>query len=79
MAHNCIYDVTVLEKNIQERLIKNYSIEAERAKYGHVAGDCFWTKQTLADITMEALPFAKYFNPEVFESLYSIYLKMSVE
>lgn len=76
--YNQLYDVKVLEKNIQDRIIKNYEIEAKRATLGHVADNCFWVRQAVAGITMEALPWAKYFNSEMYDSLKSLYLKLSV-
>jgi hypothetical protein len=77
--YNELYDVTVLEKNIQNRLIKNYEIAANRAKVGHVGSDCFWVRQTLAGIVMEALPFSTYINSKMHDSLYNLYIKLSTE
>lgn len=77
--YNDLYDVTVLEENIQKRLIKNYEIEANRAKLGYSGSNCFWTKQALAGIVMEALPFSKYISDEMYKSLYNLYIKLSVE
>lgn len=77
--YNGLYDVTVLEKNIQNRLIKNYEIAANRAKVGHVGSDCFWVRQALAGIVMEALPFSTYINGKMHDSLYNLYIKLSTE
>ncbi len=75
---NELYDITLLGDNIQERLIKNYEIEATRAKYGYVSDECFWTRQALADIVMEALPLSIHFGDKMHDALYNIYLKLSV-
>ena len=77
--YNGLYDVTVLEKNIQDRLIKNYEIAANRAKVGHVGSDCFWVRQALAGIVMEALPFSTYINDKMHNALYNLYIKLSTE
>lgn len=77
--YNGLYDVSVLEKNIQDRLIKNYEIAANRAKVGHVGSDCFWVRQALAGIVMEALPFSTYVNDKMHDALYNLYIKLSTE
>lgn len=77
--YNGLYDVTVLEKNIQDRLIKNYEIAANRAKVGHVGSDCFWVRQALAGIVIEALPFSTYINDKMHNALYNLYIKLSTE
>lgn len=77
--YNGLYDIAVLEKNLQDRIIKNYEIEANRAKLGHVGSDCFWVRQALAGIVMEALPFSTYINEDMHKALYDLYLKISVE
>ena len=77
--YNGLYDINVLEKNLQDRIIKNYEIEANRAKIGHVGSDCFWVRQALAGIVMEALPFSTYVNDKMYDSLYNLYIKLSVE
>ena len=77
--YNGLYDVTVLEKNIQDRLIKNYEIAANRAKVGHVGSNCFWVRQALAGIVMEALPFSTYINDKMHNALYNLYIKLSTE
>lgn len=79
MMYNGLYDIKVLEKNLQDRIIKNYEIAANRAKLGHVGTDCFWVRQALAGIVMEALPFSTYVNDKMYESLYNLYIKLSVE
>ena len=77
--YNGLYDVSVLEKNIQDRLIKNYETAANRAKVGHVGSDCFWVRQALAGIVMEALPFSTYINDKMHNALYNLYIKLSTE
>ncbi len=77
--YNGLYDINVLEKNLQDRIIKNYEIEANRAKIGHVGSDCFWVRQALAGIVMEALPFSTYVNDKMYNLLYNLYIKLSVE
>ena len=79
MMYNGLYDIKVLEKNLQDRIVKNYEIAANRAKIGHVGSDCFWVRQALAGIVMEALPFSTYVNDKMYESLYNLYIKLSVE
>lgn len=76
---NELYNIDVLEKNIEDRIMRNYEIMANRSKIGYTATECFWTRQILADGIMEALPFTQYFNPELYEELYSLYLKLSTE
>lgn len=77
--YNGLYDIKVLEKNLQDRIMKNYEIAANRAKVGHVGTDCFWVKQTLAGMVMEGLPFSTYINDKMYKSLYNLYIKLSVE
>lgn len=77
--YNELYNIDVLEKNIEDRIMRNYEIMANRSKMGYAATECFWTRQILADGIMEALPFTQYFNPELYEELYSLYLKLSTE
>jgi len=77
--YNQIYDIKLLDENLQERLIKNYNTEAQRAKLGHVAKECYWTKQVLASIIREGLPMSKYVSDEMYDALYNLYLKISVE
>ncbi len=77
--YNGLYNIKVLEKNLQDRIIKNYEIAANRAKVGYVGTDCFWLKQTLAGMVMEGLPFSTYINDKMYNSLYNLYIKLSVE
>lgn len=76
---NELYNINFLEKSIQDHVMNNYEVEANRAKIGYMAGECFWVRQALADIIMGGLPFASYFNPKLYEALYNLYLKLGVE
>lgn len=76
---NALYDMTLLDESLQERLIKNYNIEANRAKIGHVSGECYWNRQVMAAIIREGLPMSKYVSSEMYDALYNLYLKLSVK
>lgn len=76
---NELYNIDVLEKNIEDRIMRNYEIMANRSKIGYAATECFWTKQVIAAMIREALPFSEYFSPERQDSLYRTYLKLSIE
>lgn len=77
--YNQLYDIKLLDENLQERLIMNYNTEAQRAKLGHVAKGCYWTKQVLASIIREGLPMSRCVSDEMYDALYNLYLKISVE
>jgi len=79
MKQKAIYEIGMLEQNLQERLLKNYFLASNRAKWGHVSSDCFWAHQAMAGILMEALPMSRYVSPKMYDALYNIYLKLSVK
>ena len=62
--HNKLYEVTLLEQNLQERMAKNYFLASNRAKWGYQSSDCFWTRQAMAGILTEALPMSRFLSPE---------------
>ena len=74
-----IHNISVLQNSIQDRILKNYEIEANRSKVGHVGGTCFWTRQTLANIVRQALPLSVYFGDDMYKSLYNLYLKLGIK
>lgn len=72
-------DISVLQDSIQDMILKNYEIEANRSKVGHTGGTCFWTRQTLADMVRQALPLSRYVGDDMYKSLYNLYLKLGIK
>lgn len=77
MMYNGLYDIKVLEKNLQDRIVKNYEIAANRAKIGHVGSDCFWVRQALANMVKEAIVFSPFFSCNTRSSLNALYFKLN--
>jgi hypothetical protein len=72
-----LYDVKFLRENLQERILKNYEIAANRAKLGYMPGECFWTRQVLASLLHKALALTVSSDEETWNALYNVYLKLS--